>query len=987
MTTGQTQRSLYIIFALSGFSGLIYESVWSHYLKLFLGHAAYAQALVLVIFMGGMALGAWLISRTSHHFANLLLGYAIIEGVIGLFGLVFHPLFQSVLAWSFDSVIPALGTPVSVQIYKFSVATLLILPQSILLGATFPLMSGGFIRRFPEAPGKTISVLYFANSIGAAIALLVAAFYLIGKMGLPGTILTAALLNIALAILVYGLSKGQPLLQPATSPRIRKTGRWPWIFLAASFFTGMASFIYEVAWIRMLSMVLGSSTHSFELMLSAFITGLAIGGYWIRKKIDTLQDPVGFAGLIQVIMGLFAFSTIFLYSYSFEIMSFFMRALDQTDPGYLLFSLASHAIALLVMLPATICAGMTLPLFTFILYKRGYGERSIGQIYSSNTIGAIFGVVFTVFIGMPVLGLKNAILTGAFIDIAIGLVLLTAFSSILKLRHPLRSASLGLGLFLLTMFYYDFDPRRMASGVFRHGGAELDPGTEILFHQDGKTASVTASIWSGRSISIFTNGKPDAAITMDPDVPPSVDEATMTMLGALPLSIKQDIKTVANIGMGSGLTSHVVLSRPEIERVDTIEIEEAMIRGARHYLPRTERVFNDPRSRIHVDDARTFFSTHGHKYDVIISEPSNPWVSGVSSLFTQEFYGSVKTHLNEDGLFVQWLQIYEFNLELMISVLKALSAEFPYYSIYFADKGNLLLVAGLERPVAMPSASVFDEPELAGQLSRIHINNLQDLKFRFLGDQRLYNSFIHHFPVPVNSDYFPILDLRAPKSRFLDEDVSELLNLRLASVPILDLLYPQATGPYDSMTVNNYYPETADAGIARWIYDFYEGAPYKEDNFAYAGALNQLLTTAKSCDRESNPALWTDAIYLLMGKTVSYLGAEEVRTLITAMTPDCEQPVLSAYQQDWLALFQALVDRNGREIVSVGERLLDADETPMNIYQEKFILTAMLAAMVSLGEQEQASTLWTDHMATLFITGGDMLLEIQLLLAQINEDD
>jgi len=983
MTKVQTQRSLYFIFALSGFSGLLYESVWSHYLKLFLGHAAYAQALVLIIFMGGMALGAWLVSRNSHYFRNLLLGYALIEAVIGVFGLIFHPLFQIILAGSFDTVIPALGTPLSVQIYKFTVASLLILPQSVLLGATFPLMSGGFIRKYPDVPGKTISMLYFANSIGAALALLVSAFYMIEKFGLPGTIFTAGLLNIAIAIVVYGLVKGPGLLDLENSTRSTRPGRWPWVFLAASFFTGMASFIYEIAWIRMLSMVLGASTHSFELMLSAFITGLAIGGYWIRKRIDTLQDPVGFAGIIQIVMGLLAFSTIFLYGYSFEIMAFFMAALDTTDQSYAAFNLVSHAIALLIMLPATICAGMTLPLFTFILFKQGHGEKSIGQIYASNTIGAICGVLFTVFIGMPMLGLKGSILAGALIDIALGMALLVWFASTVKLRYPLRTASLCLILFVYAGLFYDFNTRRMASGVFRHGAVELDASSEILFHQDGKTSSITVSDWNKTNVSIFTNGKPDAAITMDQSMSPSSDEATMVLLSALPVSIHPEAKTVANIGMGSGLTSHVSLTWPGIERVDTIEIEEAMIRGARHFLPRTEKVFNDPRSFIHIDDARTFFSTYHHKYDIIISEPSNPWVSGVSSLFTQEFYSSVKSHLNEDGIFVQWLQIYEFNLDLMISVLKALSSEFPYYSVYFADKGNLVLVAGIDKPVSLPSASIFTAGDMADQLSRIYINNLHDLNFRFLGDQQLYNPYIAHFSIPPNSDFFPILDLKAPKARFLDQNVSEILNLRLDAVPVLDILYRRNFRDSLEMTVNNYHPETADAGIAYWIFRFFDGGEYNAAHYAYAAAVRYLTESARNCDQIVDAALWIDSLYLLIGKTVGYLAPEQIDRMISAFTPDCEQRSLSTEQDSWLQLYRAIGNINSNDIISSANTLLQSSDS-LNIYQEKFVLMSLLAALVSNDQHEQASTLWKERMAEHFIIGGDMALEVQLLLAQIN---
>ena len=517
MSSRRIQYGLYLVFALSGATGLIYESIWSHYLKQFLGHAAYAQSLVLIIFMGGMAIGAWLISHYSKHIKNMLLAYAIVEGVIGIIGIAFHSIYVDAYQYSFGIVIPTLSSPVFVQIYKIFIASLLILPQSILLGATFPLMSGGFIRKFPMAPGHSISFLYFSNSIGAALAVLISAFYLISKTGLPGTMMTAGIINILLAMTVYFMVKSQSKehIHADTGKNIRKS--WPILILSAAFFTGMASFIYEIAWIRMLSMVLGASTHSFELMLSAFISGLAIGGFWIRKRIDTLKDPVIFAAMVQIAMGAFSLLTIVLYNNSFYLQSFFMSALKETDQGYFLFNLASHAIALLIMLPTTICAGMTLPLFTYILINKGYGEKSIGQIYSSNTMGAIFGVVFAVFIGMPLLSLKGTIFSGAIIDVVIGILLFRTVAVSMRNRSGFITAAFGI-VILISAIFTRFDTSLMASSVFRQGLADPDLRSEVIYHKDGKTASVSVANWKDISLSIITNGKPDAAMTIVDDV-------------------------------------------------------------------------------------------------------------------------------------------------------------------------------------------------------------------------------------------------------------------------------------------------------------------------------------------------------------------------------------------------------------------------------------------------------------------------------------
>ncbi|MEW8585584.1 MAG: hypothetical protein AB2531_07450, partial [Candidatus Thiodiazotropha sp.] len=297
------------VFALSGFSGLIYESIWSHYLKLFLGHASYAQVLVLAIFMGGMAIGSALAAKLSNRLTNLILWYGIVEGIIGLFGLTFHSIFVAVQSAAFEDIFPNLEAAWLVHTVKWMIGSFMILPQSILLGATFPLLTAGLIRRFPGNSGKTLATLYFINSFGAAIGVLTNAFVLIPNIGLPGAVLTAGLLNVFLAIAVYFLSKGDhyPSTKPASGADSSAISNSVYSYLLViAAFTGLASFMYEIGWIRMLTMVLGGSTHSFEIMLSAFILGLAIGGFWIRKKIDAFDNPLLVLGIIQLVMGTFA---------------------------------------------------------------------------------------------------------------------------------------------------------------------------------------------------------------------------------------------------------------------------------------------------------------------------------------------------------------------------------------------------------------------------------------------------------------------------------------------------------------------------------------------------------------------------------------------------------------------------------------------------------------------------------------------------------
>ncbi|NOT08856.1 MAG: hypothetical protein HOP28_11695 [Gemmatimonadales bacterium] len=375
--------ALALLFVLSGAAGLFYEAVWSRYLSLFVGHDAYAQILTLVIYLGGMGLGALLVSRRSHRIRDPLFAYAVVEGLVGVLGLLFHDsIYLPVTGWAYSSLFPALGGGTGVVLAKWALAGLLILPQSILLGATFPLMSAGTLRRLPDRPGRTLSILYFTNSLGAAAGVLIAGFYLFQLAGLPGTLIAAAGLNLLVALGALVVSKTHPLGEVSVGRDVgRSVGDEPTdlptyrlppgelrallMLLAAG--TAVASFVYEVGWIRMLSLVLGSSTHSFELMLSAFILGLSLGAWWVRARADRFTDPLRTLAIVQLVMGGLAILSLPLYLESFQWTATLLQATARTEPGYVFFTLSRYAICLIVMLPATFCAGMTLPLMTRML--------------------------------------------------------------------------------------------------------------------------------------------------------------------------------------------------------------------------------------------------------------------------------------------------------------------------------------------------------------------------------------------------------------------------------------------------------------------------------------------------------------------------------------------------------------------------------------------------------------------------------------------
>jgi len=827
--------ALSLLFLLSGAAGLFYEAVWSRYLSLFVGHDAYAQVLTLVIFLGGMGLGAWGVSRRSARLKDPLFVYAVVEAVIGVFGLAFHDLlYLPATGWAYDHLFPALGGGVAVVLSKWVIAALLILPQSILLGATFPLMSAGVLRRLPEQPGRTLSILYFSNSLGAAAGVLVAGFVLYAMAGLPGTLAAAAMLNLVVALGALAVARArrtgasesrsvgtsEPAL-PSELPTFRPSDLRR-LLLTLAFGTAVASFIYEIGWIRMLSLVLGSSTHSFELMLSAFILGLALGAWWMRRRADRLRDPLRSLALVQLAMGALALASLPLYLRSFGWTAALIQATARTEAGYVAFTVARYLICLAIMLPATFCAGMTLPLMTRMLLTGGAGERAIGTVYAANTLGSIVGAAATGLLLLPVLGLRGALVAGGALDMLLGLLALRGLARAGRPAPRLALAGAG-GLALLAglaLWWLPWNQGLLSSGVFRVGRLIDEAQRDILYHADGRTATVHVTRFRSNGIRILaTNGKPDGSLsptwfepcdTAAPLRAFASDDGTQAMLALLVLAHVPGARTGAVIGHGTGMSSHFLLGSPRLEGLTTIEIEPAMVAGSRVFYPANRRVFDDPRSRIVISDAKAFFAASNARFDLILSEPSNPWVSGVSGLFTTEFYARVRGYLAPGGVFGQWLHTYELSDGLVLSVLAALHRNFADYRVFAINGGDLLVVASANR-LPRPDWAVAQLPLVRQDLCRFLPMTSAALERTVVVDRGglaplLARGFV------ANSDFYPILDLGAESARFLQQSAVGVANLGNG---IADYLTDSTlwAGDFDSATTSVLLPSPRVKGM------------------------------------------------------------------------------------------------------------------------------------------------------------------------------
>jgi predicted membrane-bound spermidine synthase len=816
---------LTLLFIMSGAAGLFYESVWSRYLGLFVGHNAYAQVIVLVIFLGGMAIGAMLVARWTDRLREPLFGYAMVEAAVGLVGLVFHDLYLAVTGWAYASVFPATAGSAMLTVTKWGLAALLILPQSILLGATFPLMSAGALRRLSRNPGRTLSLLYFANSFGAAIGVLVAGFYLLGAAGLPGTVLAASIINFVVAMGAIAATKVWPVetegvdradradradagSHPSASSASNgvSQGTIRRLLLWTALGTAVASFVYEIAWLRMLALALSSATHAFELMLSAFILGLALGALWIRGRADRLAHPLRTLALVQLAMGTLALATVPVYFQAFHWTGAAIQTFARTESGYVGFNIVRYGLCLLVMLPATFCAGVTLPLITRTLLVGGSGERAIGQVYAWNTFGSIIGVILAGLVLMPLLGLKLLLVAGALLDMAVGVTILFVIGGRAPAGRRLALASAAAWVLVAGVAAASpaFDRRLLLSGVYRFGTIPAKGSREVLYYKDGRTATVSAErILQTGEVFIATNGKSDGGLpaywfkpctATEAKHPLRLDAATQAVLALITLAHQPNARTGAVIGQGTGMSSHLLLGSPRLEGLYTVEIEPEMIRASRAFYPANRRDFDDPRSHYIVDDAKSYFAAAGRKYDFIFSEPSNPWVSGVAGLFTEEFYARAKQYLNRGGIFAQWIHIYDIDDRLVMTVLAALHRQFAHYEMFLPAASDMLIIASDGPAVPPPDWGVLQYPGIAEDFCHQIPFTPEVMEATRLGNRASLGPLVARFPEP-NSDFFPHLDLGAERTRYLARQATGIFGLSYERFDVTGPVTGRRIGP------------------------------------------------------------------------------------------------------------------------------------------------------------------------------------------------
>jgi hypothetical protein len=387
-----------------------------------------------------------------------------------------------------------------------------------------------------------------------------------------------------------------------------------------------------------------------------------------------------------------------------------------------------------------------------------------------------------------------------------------------------------------------------------------------------------------------------------------------------------------------------------------------MAEAARGFAPRNSSAFADPRGSIVIDDAKTFFSTRNRRYDILVSEPSNPWVSGVSGLFTREFYGRIRGHLNPGGILVQWFQLYEIDASLLASVMRALGEEFPHYAVYAPSDHDLLIVASADALPAQPDPAVFAQPTLAQELRAVHVHAPGDLDARYLGNRATLEPLFASYGMPANSDYYPVLDLNAARHRFTERSASDVVALLNAGVPVLDMLEPalrrRPVNP-DHKGAES-FDRIENTRLARYVRD-YLLRPQPPEPAGIGALLQKDLEVTKlrliECREPRDHDVWLHSL-LNVARTVNpYLPPEEAAQVWARFTAAPCYGALRDFQRRWLELFAAVAQRDGARAAERATALL---ETQGDVGREarEYLVTAGMAGYLAAGKPQEAKALW-----------------------------
>ncbi|MFZ5517534.1 MAG: fused MFS/spermidine synthase [Candidatus Zhuqueibacterota bacterium] len=779
---------IYLLFFFSGATGLIYQLVWARKLALLFGNTTYATSAILTAFMGGLALGSFLIGRYADRIKRPLRLYGKLELGIGAAALailfLLIPISDAVYVWLFHHIG---SSPLVINIFRFILAVFILIIPTTLMGGTLPVISKYFIQKSEEF-GRGVGRLYSFNTFGAVIGAFITGYFLIGAFGVRTTLWLAIVLNLIIGAVALWLDGRKPQHVPekpkksdsAKSQPAQPTGDklkisaysapqarlMLWLFGLA----GFASLAYEVVWTRALIFFISSTTYSFTIILTTFLVGIALGSAIMARPTDHLKRLFFWFGAFELIIAIAAIASVPLLGHLNAIQSYLVQQVQSQN--WTQISLLLFLSTFLILIIPTLFMGAVFPIVNRIyvdnLKTVGQG---VGKVYTANTIGAILGSFISGFILLPVFGMNGSILALGLINLAIGLVSLFSESAG---RQRKRATFLYAGIPVLAfaaILIIGFSTKPL----FISGAGFKD--TRLLHYKDTAAATVSVlekkdqvNIWGKNVRYLNVNGHNTAHTTYS-------DMIIHKLLAHLPVLLTPDPREVLVVGFGFGNTCKSFLEYDFIKKVDCVELVEHEKKTAAFFEDENKGVLQDDRFRFIVSDGRNYILAADATYDIISINSVDPKFS--PTLYTEEFYRLVRKRLNANGQLVAWLPIYGMNLDEVRALVKSFIDVFPEAELWYNNPEHLLLVGKKGNyPIDVESLKHrMMKPRIWKSLEEIHLNDPYTFLANFFCGRQMLSKFAGD--VQSHSDNHPVVEFsRITSKEMIPEVYRELLNCR-----------------------------------------------------------------------------------------------------------------------------------------------------------------------------------------------------------------
>lgn len=820
----QTHRAKTLIlwlFFLSGVAGLVYEVVWARLLERVMGTSVYSITTVLTVYMAGLALGSFIAGKLIDRRDDPLRIFGVLEAGIGIYCLLVPSIILAVTPIyraAYQSFLPSLGDTdllSGLSFARFGISALALIIPTTLMGATLPVLSKYFTPRYDQL-GQSVGELYAVNTAGAVVGAFASGFFLMPTLGITGTIVVGAVISLAVActvIVFYYVSRraagGRPsravargrsagtaktrkrsrageAAQQSAEGRGRFLSRPVLVFALTAFaLSGFAAMVYQVAWMRTLSLVIGSSVYAVSLTLTAFILGLAIGAAILARLVDRNKDLVGTMGFLEIGIGISCLAVVPIMG---KLPVSVVGIIENYSGSFAALMAVEFSVVFAVLLVPTILMGAIFPvvckLFTKRLEEIG---RSVGDVYASNTVGAIFGSFVAGFILIPLIGIQKSIGVAVAVNLTLGIALVFLSPTCGKAKRLVASvaAVLAAVLFLPLLPYTPrWDPVIMSSGAYlyadMYSASAESQGTSredairlygtIEYHREGVASTVTVRR-ARNHLYLQSNGKTEASTGPDMKTQKLLAHVPMMMLHRAP-------EDVLVIGLASGVTVGSAEKYP-LSTIDCVEIAPAMVEACRYFREANGDCLEDPRLNIIIEDGRNHVAFTEKSYDVIISQPSNPWISGVAGLFTREFFELARDRTRPGGVVGLWFQAYNMSSDDFRMVVRTFDEVFPESSIWELDPGVDYMLIGSQGPSSLDYAlleSRLADEAIGRDLASIGVETAVDFAGLFaVGGDRVRE---YAGDAPIHTDDDLRLEFSAPKSMYLESRTEQLDALR-----------------------------------------------------------------------------------------------------------------------------------------------------------------------------------------------------------------